>query len=557
MSSDGQPPMPAQPVARRAFVVAVALTAVAAVQQLLIAAGMGGRLPGWQPWPYLLGAAPAWLLARPYWQRADSSVWLKWIGRLRRIPVWAYVLGVLSLATGVWAALQDHEPYIGHEEAVYANKARSWLDGSPDAGWGIYRPFGLPALGRIALALHEDVGSLRVVALLLGLFTLIVTYVIAARWTTPRRAVVVLLLVLSGLGFLRRFPEFLNDIGSTGLLLIVVFLLVHAQEKENSRALLGVPFVVLAAFYLRYGVVANLVAITLAAVLAYGPRAWLARWRHLSFAAVVLFAGLIPHLLHAVQSTGQPLGVMLSATGQANRAYMGDGLVYYLLIFPYRLAGDLGAVIMAVGLFSAWAAFRGACRNRRAGGNRTRVEDRRRMFLGSAAVLIFCVLGLTSHGEPRFVYLPVVLLTILGVQAVAEATGRWSSRVLAAVAALATVTVAGTAQVVAHGAMSGPTDLSRSTVPVAQQLSADGPCLLVTGYEPEMGWYSGCDAVTYAQYREMKRPPEVRTSFVLFERGRLQPGPVELKRLIAGRDTDVRRIPTEGSIGAATVVTVR
>ncbi|MEU5106367.1 glycosyltransferase family 39 protein [Streptomyces sp. NPDC021354] len=530
---------------RVALVVAVVTTLAAVVQQVLHAVGVVGG----QPWPFLLVAAPAWLLAVRGLRTVPDPppVAVQAVERLRRIPAWAWVAGVLAMAAAAWAALQDHEPLIGHEEAVYGNKARSWLDdGTPDAGWGTYRPVGLPALGRIALAVHDDVGALRVVALLLTLFTLTTTYLVAARLTTPRRAVVVTLLLLSGLGFLRRVPLFLNDIGATGLLLIVVYLLVRAQEKPGSRALLAVPIPALAAFYLRYGVVGTLAAVVAAAVLAYGPRAWLAQGRRLALCAGIFLAGLIPHFVYATEVTGGPLGLIFSATEHAGRAYVGDGLVYYLSIFPYRLAGDLGGVVMAAGLWGLGAAIR-----------RRRRDDRRHVFLGMTAVLTFVVLGVATDGEPRFVYLPVVLLTVLGVQTLAEAAGRWSATVLTAVAALAAVTVPATAQYVAHDAMPGPTAQRVSTLAVARQLAGgDRPCLLVTGYEPDLGWYSGCDAVTYGQYRRMTPPSGVEVSLVLFERGRLQPGPASLRRLIDGRATTTRTIPTEGSLGTATVITL-
>lgn len=547
----------ASPLRRAAFVTAVTLTVAAALQQLLIIVGMGGRLPGWQPWPYLLGAAPAWLLCRPRWSKAGVPASVqRTLALLRRVPVEAYVVGVLLLACGVWAWLQDEEPHFAHEEAVYANKARFWLDGTPDAGWGLYRPVGLPALGRLALAVHDDVGALRVVALLLSLFTLTVVYLVAAQWLSRRRAVVVMLLLLSGLGFLRRLPEFLNDIGATGLLLIVVFLVVRTQEKKNSRALLLLPFVTLAAFYLRYGVVGNLLAITSAAVIAYGPRAWLAQGRRLGLAAVILVLGLLPHFVYATRTTGSPLGIIFWATDQAERRFVGDGLVYYVAIFPYRLAGDLGAVVMAAGLVAMGGAIRRLWRSHRPHGGELRMHDRRTAFLGMSAVLICVVLGLATDGEPRFIYLSVVLLTVLGVSETADRVGHWASGVLAAVAVLTAVTVLGTAQVVAHGAMPGPERLGASTVPVARQLASDEPCLLVTGYEPEMGWYSGCDAVTYSQYRRMEPPPHTRVSLVLFARGRLQPGPAALKQLIGGRETTTRRIPTRGAVGDATVITL-
>jgi hypothetical protein len=533
---------------RAALVIAVALTLGAVAQQLLLIVGLGRLLPGWQPWPFLLGAAPAWWLARPRWRRANPPrPPIRAIRVLRRIPGPAYLVTVLALTAGIWAALQEHEPYMAHEEAVYANKARSWADGTPDAGWGSYRPPGLPALGHLALAVHDDVGSLRAVALLLTLFTLTTTYLVAARWTTPHRAVVVLLLLLSGLGFLRRVPEFLNDIGTTGLLLIVVFLLTRAQEVQRPHVLSLAAAAAVGAFYLRYGSAGNLLAIALAALFAYGPRAWLAQGRRLAAASAVLALGLLPHFVHATQVTGSPLGLILSAGSQANRAYVGDGLAYYLAIFPYRLAGDLGAVVMTGGLLLAVRALRGGD-----GG----AQATRRVFLGSTSVLVFVVLGLVTDGEPRFVYLPVILLTVLGVEALAGLTGRRNRGLLATVAGLAGLTTVGTAQVVAHGAMPGPDRLSHSTVPVAQRLAAGGSCLLVTGYEPEMGWYSGCDAVTYAQYRRMTPPSGTRVTLVLFEHGRLQPDGTALTHLIGGRGTTVRTIPTDGALGTATAVTL-
>ncbi|MBB1243666.1 glycosyltransferase family 39 protein [Streptomyces durbertensis] len=551
----------------------------------MLAVGAGGWLPGWQPWPLLLLAAPLlWWgggvrrptaddppgrapqaapgrsadTRKPPGGRTGPRLSGRWLGA-------AGLGAVLSLTIAVWAALQDHEPWIGHEEAVYANKARSWTDGGPpDAGWGPYRPPGLPLLGTLALRVHPDVGALRTVTLVLALLTLTVVWLVAARWTTPVRAALVTLLVLSGLGFLRRMPEFLTDIGATGLLLVVVYLVTRAQEKPDSRALLLLPPVVLAAFYLRYGVVGNLCAIALAALLAYGPRAWAARARHLALAAGLILLGMLPHFVQATALTGWPLGLITWATSQAERSFVGDGLLYYLAIFPYRLAGDLGAVVMVAGLVAAVGAARRlrAARGVKLAEGRAGVEDRRQVFLAATAVLLPVVLGTATDGEPRFVYLSVVLLTILGVQAVATRAGERRRPILAAITGMAALTVLGTVQVVAHGAMPGPTAQNRSTVPVARAVAAEAggrPCLVVTGYVPETGWYSGCDAVTYRQYRRLpKRPPaDVVVHFVRYERGRLQPDAAGVARLTEGRPSRTWRLPTDGSLGAATVVTLR
>lgn len=546
---------------RVALVVALVFTMAAAGQQAAIAIGFGGRLPGWQPWPYLLVAGPAWILSRPHqWRGVHCARLVASADRLRRVPAIVYLTGVLVLAAAVWAWLQDKEPYLGHEEAVYANKARSWLDdGIPAAGWGIYRPLGLPFLGRIALAVHNDVGALRAVALILTLFTLTTTYAIASRWMSAHRAVLVVLVLVSGLGFLRRMPEFLNDIGSTGLLLIVVYLITRAHEKDGSRALLVLPIVVLCVFYFRYGVLGSLLAVFLAASLAYSPRTWLARWKHLAIAGTVLAIGLTPHLLHAHEATGSPLGIVLSATSQANRQYVGDGLVYYLAVFPYRLAGDLGALLMAAGIA---ATARAAHRLWRPAVPTavSRPTDvlalRRDVFLGTSALFVFVTLGLATDGEPRFVYVSVVLLLMLGIARLPDLTGNLTRGVMVTVGALGLLTVLGTAQVIAHGAMPSPSRLGDSTVPVALQLRSAGPCLLVTGYEPEMGWYSGCDAVTYAQYRGMSPPAGTRISFITFECGRLQPDANGMRLLTEGQKVVITEVPTGGSVGDATIYTV-
>ncbi|WP_217146079.1 hypothetical protein [Streptomyces sp. AC627_RSS907] len=154
-------------------------------------------------------------------------------------------------------------------------------------------------------------------------------------------------------------------------------------------------------------------------------------------------------------------------------------------------------------------------------------------------------------------YLSVVLLLVLGVGKLPGLAGERNRRVTAAVGLLGLLTVFGTAQVTAYGAMPAPDRLSDSTVPVARQLHSTEPCLLVTGYEPEMGWYSGCDAVTYAQYRAMTPPARTRISLVTFEHGRLQPDAAGLRRLTDGHRVTVTRIPTRGSAGDATVHTLR
>ena len=539
---------------RVALVAAVLLTGLAVVQVAAFALGVvhGWPIPGFRTWPLplLLIAAPAWLLARPL--PAPPAPLRRVAARVAAVPAWVLVILALTGATLLWYALQGHSPFLGHDEAVYATKARSWLTGSPDAQWNPYRPVGLPALGLVALGVRDTVGAVRLVGLGLALTTLGITWYVAARLTTPRRAVVVLLLVLSGWAFVRRLPEFLDDIGAAGLLLLVAYLIVRARQRPDSRALPAAALVAVAAFYLRYGALSGVVVLAVAALVTWGWRAWASTWRQVAVAGAVFLAGLVPHLIYSERVTGSPWGVLLSAERVARASYPGEGLVYYALIFPFRLASDLGGVVMAAGLIAAGAAAVHLLRRRP-----ERPGDRVRVFFGLAAVLHPIVLGLGAHGEERFVFLSFLLLTIVGVDAIAEFAGRWSAVLLTAVAALAIVIAVANYRVVTAGALATTAAERTSMASVGQALSArPGPCLIVTSYQPEMGWYSGCATSGFAGRTWLRPPPGETVHVVLFQHGTGQPGVAAVLDRIGGRRTVTRELPSRGSLGRALIITL-
>jgi hypothetical protein len=364
------------------------------------------------------------------------------------------------------------------------------------------------------LTVHNGVGAVRVVQLVLLLSTLAVTYLVARAWTTPRQAIIALLVILAGLGFMRRIPQYLNDIGTTGLLLIVMFLLVTVIERDRSRFLILAVIAAVGAFYLRYGAAGSLLAILLAATLAYGPRAWWTYRRRLGLAAALGVIGLAPHFVYAWQVTGSPLGLVFWATEKANRTFVGDGLVYYVSTLPFRIGGDLGGVVMIAGLVAAWFAIR---RIRRGD---PRPADRRRAFLALTCVFQVVLLGLATDGEPRFIFLSVILLTILGVQSIAEYAGRHRSPVLLCIGGLALLTVPATYRVIADGWLPPSMRDRESVVAVGKALSckaAPADRVLVSGYEPDLGWDSGCETITYRE--AFDGLPDGRVSFVRFQQG--------------------------------------
>jgi hypothetical protein len=469
---------------------------------------------------------------------------------LARVPVWLFGVAVLSGTVALWAALQHAVPYLGHDEAVYATKARSWLADLPANQWQSYRPVLLPALGRVALAIHDGVGSLRLLGLGLALATLGIIYFAGARLTSPRRAVVAMAVFVSGWGFLRRLPEFLNDIAAASLLLAVAYLIVRSRQRPASPALLAASAIAVVVFYLRYGAASGLLALAGAMLVAWGPRAWLASWRQLGVAAGLFLGGLLPHFVHSDRVGGSPLAILRSAGEVAYREYMGDGLFYYAQVFPFRLAGDLGGVVMAAGLIAAVLAARRLLR----GEPERPADDRVRVFLGLAAVLHVIVLGLTAHGEERFVFFPIILLTILGIDGLAEFFGKWSAAALVVVALFAALAALANYRVVTDGYLAQVTAERASIVAVAQQLSTDRPCLVVTSYQPEIGWYSGCATMGFAQAKRVRLPANQPVYLAIFEGGRGQPSDPKLRQLVADRAVETMVVPTAGSLGRARIL---
>ena len=541
---------------RIAFAVAVVFTCASVVQQILFATGLVRQWPvsalRGSPVPLLLVAAPAWALTRP-WPSPPPRL-RKAAASLTRVPPWLALALTLLLTVVLWRGLQGGLPYLGHDEAVYATKARSWLTGAPAAQWRPYRPVGLPALGWIALHVRDDVGAVRALGLILALSTLIITYLVAARLTSPRRAAVATLIMVSGWGFLRRLPEFLDDIPAAGLLLAVGYLIIRARQRPGSYSLTAAAVVAVAAFYVRYGAILGLLVLGVAALVAWGWRGWITSWRDIA-AGGVLIGGLGAHLAYSSSTGGSPLEVLFSALQVARTGYYGEGLVYYALIFPFRLAGDLGGVVMAAGLISAFAAARRVLRGDGQGG--ASPAERVRVFLALTAVAYVILLGVIADGEERYVFFPVLLLLILGVDAIARYAGSWSVIAGCAVTALAVLAAVVDYRVAMNGDLALLTGQETSVVAAAQQISGHHPCLVVTGFEPEMGWYSGCATTSFPQAETGRLPTGEPVYVVLFQRGTVgQPHRAQLRKILAGRHATVTILNTKGSFGRARIITL-
>jgi hypothetical protein len=557
-------------LARTCLGICAALIALWLLQGLVVAvtAFQGVRLGTHVvPVPLLLPAAAAALLSWALVRRSGGS-WPGGLlarrervlarvsdlaGRTSRVPLPLLVVGVAAVVVTEWVVLQRAEPYLGHDESVYASKARSWLTTLPAAGWTIYRPPGLPALAVVALRVSDSVAGVRLVSLALALMTMLILVGVGSWLTTPRRAVVAAVAAVGGTTFVRRLPELLDDIGSAGLLLAMAACLVADRRGRRWGLPLAGCFAA-ATFYLRYGATSGVLAVALAAVVVWGPLSWWRSRARVALALALVVAALVPFAVFSTRMTGSPIGVLLAASSVAKAAYPGAGLAFYAGRAPFLLAGDLGGVLMAVGAVATVLAGWRAVRARRRG---ERPDDGQlaRAFLGTAALLQVLLIGAVAHGEERFVLFAILTLTLLGVDALVTAAAGCGPVALAGLAVLALVATSATLRDVAGNDLRSVTGERVSLDQTVTAIAPVRPCAVVSGAVPELGWMTGCTSLSYLDVARSGLPQH-RVVYVVGFRSWSAPSVARVQRLAGDRAVLRRQVVTTGSLGTADVVTV-
>ncbi len=445
----------------------------------------------------------------------------------------------------------------GHDESVYAVKARSWVADTPATGWGLHRAPLLSVLIAPIVAFTESEVALRSVGVGLALFALVTLYLLTRRLEDGWAGLLAIGVVGASLTFQRRGSELLTDAGATGLLLAIAILVLAAiRDPEGSRRrALWIGPLAAAAFYMRYPSALAVLAMAIAfAVVA--PHVLVRLRRELLATAGMAFALLLPHLIWATAVTGAPWGVVFIASDAGNRAYFGEGLADYAAMFPVELAGPAGAVLMTIGVvWSIWALWTGL---------RDRTLDARTAgFVIGVVAIIVLPLGFVVHGEARYVLFPAWMLVALGAMAVvriAHSIGGWP-RLLALALAVALwipvfVVTANRADRNAEARAAGLEVLVEASEIL--ETEGAGSCGVLTGYLPQVTWYSRC-------YSRLFRPNRSHLGFfalpgdnhfvLLFEEGRRQPTPAQLPTYLGLGTAQV--VPSEiGPLGDATIVTV-
>jgi 4-amino-4-deoxy-L-arabinose transferase-like glycosyltransferase len=460
------------------------------------------------------------------------------------------VIGVLA---GAFLSLVSFGP-LGHDESVYALKARSWSEGTPDTGYRIYRPVGMAVVAWTILQVSDEEAALRLFGVVSAVAAVVLVWRLGRRTFAPATGLLAAALVGIAASWLRRAPEFLNDLAATSLLLGILLLLWrHFEDAEANRwmVVLAAPLGA-AAFYLRYGAVSTLVIIASVGMVLWWQRLR-GSWIQISVTALAVLAMVAPHLSFSIDQTGSPTGVLERASEAAGREYLGEGLVDYAAWFPVRLGGPFAGIAMFLALGAIVVHLYGRMR-----GDRLDRTGRAVVFLGLIGIAQIVVSGLFVHAEERYVFLGVALLTLVGCHVVVSTYRRFVGRRSVLVAAIVLVGLALVVNAVAVRANLADLANEREVIVAASNeiraAAGEGDCTVLTTYTPQITWYSRCESLLITE-----ETAESGRLLVLFEHGKRQPVGGHLVEYLDAVGAELITVvgDAEGSIGDARVFWIR
>ena len=473
--------------------------------------------------------------------------------------LWLLALVVLALTWAVWRLI-GVGLVLGHDEAVYATRARSWLEHTSTLSWAAHRSPGLPVLAVPILALGGGPSQLRAIGLLCAIALVIGVWVLARRLGGPTAGAIAAAVIAFTPPLLAHAALFLTDLPGAALvvwLVVVVGAAVRRPQGPGPGLLWAAPLVA-GAIYLRLGAALPLGLVAVGAVLLW-PRSVIAGWRWILATAGLTLLLLWFHIAGAIEAFGTPWGRILYTSSLTRADQPGAALLQYLREMPAALAGVPTGILMIVGLVAAPA---------------VAVSLRRRSGPARLAVLAWLVgaghlagMGVSSNYEVRFVFVSIALLVVLGAAAVA-ALVRWALPSQAR-----TVAVAAAAAVVVFGLVSTTNRLVTERRAAAARYEtmelaaaeiidrAEGAdCAVVTSYVPQVEWLTGCDVVAFGDPPLALAAEHLTTSepFVLLLRdGKRQPTGAELDALLDQVEPVASWERSEGLIGAAWLYRVR
>ncbi len=413
--------------------------------------------------------------------------------------------------------LGDGAP-LGHDEAVYALKAKSIADGATsEYFWTAYRAPGLPISLLAVFPFGSTAPYLRLVVLGFGLITVGFTYLVAKELFGSRAGLIAAGGVAVTPAILASSTQVWPDVPGAALSLLTmwVVLLTTRGEKFSWWVVLAAPLAWLAT-YVRFGAPIPL-ALGIAIIVAYRWRAALRSVPQIVVLAAVSGVGIwaILFLPAITGSRGAPYAAIRSLQ-ERNAFPIYRGLYDYYRQSGLLLGGPAGFVMVLGVATSVVLAVR-------------RVLDRRAVAttLG-IALLSGLVIAVQLHGEYRYLSPVLPFLWIAGGAAIAALTRSWDRQLLIT-AGLIAIVAAGLSARTDAAVQNRFNDTFATLQRASQELEdrAEGPCGAITSYVPQVAWYSGCVTKNWDLDEVRLNPagfPDGAPTYLFWvERGKRQP----------------------------------
>lgn len=431
------------------------------------------------------------------------------------------LLGGIGLVFGLvcaWMVLRRSP--LGHDEAVYALKARTLVEGSSSAYfWNDYRAPGLPMfLSMIARFKGSDL-AMRLGVVLFGGLIVLLTWLMGRTIFDQR----VGLIAATGMAFspvvIASASSVWPDLPGAAIGFAALTVLVYSVRGERvSWWILAAAPLSVAATLIRFGAPIPI------GIGALAIAAW--RWELVRKALpqVVILGALTAVPVIALLATSRVLGTSMSpleavsSLAEDNSFPFYKGLVDYAKLYDFLLLSPAG-LLLVLGLAAGLKAAVGKA-------------DSRGPFVLTAGVAgaTVVVLALTLHGEYRYLTPAYPWLWIAAAYGLSEmARSLRRDLVSPVVATLVLLTVLGA---VSDGAMEVRKNEERfhDLRTAARQLdavAADDTCAVVTGFVPQVAWYSRCVTTSYSMTHVRLAggsfPPDPTVYLFLVQNGKRQP----------------------------------
>lgn len=400
------------------------------------------------------------------------------------LSAWA-VVAVLGLVFG---------PPLGHDEAAFAVAARG--DGP---AW-LYRSIGVRVVAELGVALGGAEWQLRLPFVVLGLGVPLGAFLVGRAAFSARTGAWAALVLATAHPMLLRASSVLGDLPSAGCFLVGVAIVIgELSRAEGPRwnLVLASPALALA-FYFRHGT-GPVIAIAVVVAALVWWRAIVRRpWPVLAAAALFVLA-LAPHAVHSRSATGAVLGILELSAGVPRRAYLGEGLVTYVTANPLSYYGVLVAPVIVAGLAALV---------------RPPTELRPSIFLGAVALGQVIAIGVQSHAQPRYVFIAVALLVVLGVEFLARHAPERAARLALPAIALAWLVLA--IGVPVHGQRVSAARAPLVAAAAGIRADAGGaPCIVSARAVPQLMWYARCDELLVRRLAELSTWTHVPARYVV------------------------------------------